>query len=352
MQKTRARKPKGQTVPTIAYFIHGRGRGHASPALDVIQVLRAQGYEVRVYAGGDALTLCGEDPHLETITPIPRGLAGLQTLIRRIPLARHSLKRHGVDLVITDGDAPGLFAGHILGLPTIALGHSMVFATCHTPPFSSWSRLVESINAGSASIRATRKVVLHFLNATPKHPQTIVARPDLKDLEKFQGEHASPSPARELKSPIELCSYFRDQNGSAILNLAQAAGAKVHHFGELKSLHPKILRHPIDRLSFLRQLQQSDAVVASAGLNLLAEAIALKKPVLALFRRGDHEQQMNAQWIAHANLGVAAAIESCSPSTIQDFLQRVQHRDFSTYPIWEAMRPVSAAVLQSVQEYI
>ncbi|MCA9706868.1 MAG: hypothetical protein KDK70_13530 [Myxococcales bacterium] len=44
-------------MPRIHYYVHGRGRGHATRSRAVIDRLRAAGHEVVTFAGADALPL-------------------------------------------------------------------------------------------------------------------------------------------------------------------------------------------------------------------------------------------------------------------------------------------------------
>ena len=100
-------------------------------------------------------------------------------------------------------------------------------------------------------------------------------------------------------------------------------------FGGLAEVPAGVELHPPERRAFAAQLMRCEAIVGSAGSNLLSEAVLLGKPVLALHAARDHEQRLNGQLIAQAGVGETASLDTLSPGTVTRFLQRVAAGDFA-----------------------
>ena len=76
-------------MASIHYYVHGRGRGHATRSLAVVETLRAAGHHVSVFAGQGAAPFFERDPDLLAVDSLMPG-DGLQTfgkLARRLRLA-------------------------------------------------------------------------------------------------------------------------------------------------------------------------------------------------------------------------------------------------------------------------
>ena len=331
-------------MSTIAYFIHGRGRGHATRSLPVIERLQSAGYRVAIFAGGDAMSVLDTSGAVPIASVRPGPFALYHTL-RKIPEHRERIRKAGAELLVTDGDSPSLFAAHSLGLPSIAVGHGLLFRYARVEGLAFWDQRIESVNAASSSLQASAKVAVHFLACEPQDACTRIARADMSDLPKavFQ---------RRPASRVRVICYFRDGNGESILRALLAAGAEVTNFAAGTEPVQGVRQEVPSRARFLEALSDADAVACSSGCNLLSEAIALRKPILAAFRSGDREQRMNAQMVQGANLGIASEVSVITPALTSSFCQRVQHGDFAEFALLDRLAPVSQHVLAAAQELL
>ncbi len=109
----------------IGYYVHGRGRGHASRALAIARTLREGGHELRIYGGGQAAELLGGLPEHRPVRPIDRGLGGVLEVPRRVAKDLVEQARFRPDAIVSDGDVPSLLAARALGIPAVALGHDL-----------------------------------------------------------------------------------------------------------------------------------------------------------------------------------------------------------------------------------
>ncbi len=325
----------------LAYFVHGRGRGHASRSRPIVAALREAGHEVQVVAGGDALDLVDggvNDDALRLVTPVKPGRAVGRRLLRRTVEDHRWLRSTQANLVITDGDAPGLHAAAALGIPSVAVGHGLIFAYCRMPPDLPWrGRLKESINAGSSAWLARRRVGVHFHPIEPRDDRTHIARPDLDP----RLRPAAPTQDR-------FVAYFRDANGGAVLTAAVAAGASVTCFGPCDDLPDGVESRPFDRDAFLGALAAGRGLISSSGSNALTEAVAVGRPVLAVHAPDEYEQAMNARLLQRAGLGEALALDGDVRAKVRRFLERCRREQFATFDLRGAMPPASKVVVDTV----
>lgn len=301
----------------IAWFIHGRGRGHASRSAGIIAAARACGASVTVLAGGDALDLLREDPDLIPTAPVIPGPSAARSIVRRLYADRRLLRRAGYEWVVSDGDMPGLIAARSLGLRTIVLGHDLVFSHCALPPGLDRHLLWKQRLNGAHLACAQRGVAVHFLPIDAARKGFVAARPDLRvDLR------------NEVTGDGSIVAYFRDDNANAVLTLLAGTGRRIVRFGGRSPSPRGVEDRPFDPSGFASALSRCSAVVGSSGSNLLAECVQLGKPVLALHRSGDAEQSLNGAMIEHSGVGLAARFDRLDRRTVECFLRNVDERCF------------------------
>jgi hypothetical protein len=281
--------------------------------VSLVQAALDSGHRVRLRAGEQALDLLAGRFPVEGIRSIRRGVRGVVDFPARLREETRVLREFSPDLVVSDGDAPALAAARLLGLPALAVGHDLVFSRCRLPPLPLLPLLSCRSTAWMAS--ATRRALaVHFLPTEPLDDGVMVARP------------AMPAPR---ETPADgagaLIAYFRDANGQRILDAIERLGAPVLAFGQ----GPR----GFDGETFPAYLQGASAVITSAGSNVLAECVLLEKPVLALHRRGDHEQALNALLLERSGAGMRATFEEVTSATLATFWRRVQSGDFPKIPL-------------------
>jgi len=335
-------------MATIAYFVHGRGRGHAVRACAVVPALRAAGHTVRLYGGGASRDVLRSDPEF---TPVEACLPGpklLATFWRRLKADRARLSLGSPerpDLVVTDADLSSGYAARLQRLPALAMGHGLLFRHCRLPaglPF--WARQKEVLNAGSSSWACQQRVVVHFAPAAPKTRGTLLARPDLP--ENF-GQPEALSPTQEPFVEPFVLTYFRDNNGDEILRLLVQLGHKVVNFGASELVLSGLEQRKTSVSDFQRHLVKCDFVVASAGNHLPAECALLQKPMLAVWKRGDAEHKMNARLLEDAGIGLSECLESLDEAALKRFEVWRSAPD-RPVPKTRQMEPASAVVVRAV----
>ncbi len=313
----------------IAYFAHGRGRGHASRQLSIARALDAAGHEVHPFGGGDGASFGAQLPRFREVAPVWPGPGSPLRFARRVARDRAALRALSPALVITDGDPAAAAVARMHRLPLLAIGHDLVFGHCELPPGLPFHLLAaQRANALPFSVAPHRRVAVHFLPVRARDAATVVARPDVR-----------PGLRADANTNDAIAVYFRDDNGRRVEDLLRRHGQRV----------VRACGNP-DR--FAEQLSTCRAVVASAGSTLLAECVLLGKPLLALHRRRDPEQTMNAALAARAGVAVAAAIESVNEATIDQFLRRVDGAEFARVDLARALPAASEAAVAATTELV
>lgn len=79
----------------------------------------------------------------------------------------------------------------------------------------------------------------------------------------------------------------------------------------------------IDERTFVEDLASCDAVVTTAGNQLVGEALYLEKPVLAMPESNNFEQFINAFFLERSGTGAGVELEKVGPLDVVRFLERV-----------------------------
>jgi UDP-N-acetylglucosamine--N-acetylmuramyl-(pentapeptide) pyrophosphoryl-undecaprenol N-acetylglucosamine transferase len=308
----------------IDIWVHGRGRGHATRCAAIALRLQRDGHHLRAFAGADALPILRDvlpTAAVESLSP-RLGLASASRLARRVVRACAEIRAHSPGVVVADGDLPAVLAGRICGVPTVAVGHGLVFANCvrpHRLPRLPWWR--EAIKARVSTLGARRSIAVGFVELPARSPAHMLARASVAAL------------GRE--APQDLVAYFRDGLDDRELACIRAVDSDARVFAP--GQRPDT--HAIDRAAFVAALRRARAVVATAGSQLIAECVEWGIPLLAVYDQADDEQRLNAAMLEHAGLGVGVARHRLDARCIAEFSHRI--RETSPRP-WQAVDVATA----------
>jgi uncharacterized protein (TIGR00661 family) len=289
-----------------------------------------------VHTGGDALDLLPprakrfELHEREPLLPTP--LASLR-LLGRTAADTFRWQSQRPSLVVSDGDQAALLASRACAIPSIAVGHDLVFSGKVRLPAVPAAALGHQRVNGLPLLAARRSVAVHFLPVTSDDRDLRVARPETVAVEATRGE------ARD-----QIVCYFRDRNGQGIVMGLATLCRDVLWFGPEARSSECVYARAISAVSFRSALARAACVVGSAGSNLLAECVLLKKPVLALYRPSDAEQLLNAHMLEASGCGMACSFDEATPTVLRRFMARVRAGDFADVDLAAALPPVSVAV--------
>ena len=345
--------------PIVEYYIHGHGRGHASRGKTVVEALERIGYKVCVFV----------DEHVEGLVKS----VGTETVsVKSLPIANsvntvwETLKvflfryltdadcsicdrtKHSPDLVISDGDFPGVWRASRAGIPAVALGHGYLFSTTEKPEHVSdyaWGH--QKVLNGRTTGLAQCTVDVSFVPLTPLDAnRTVVAKPRLRD--------AILRTKRVPPTKKMVVVYFRDHgSGQRIFEELNASGYEVRAFGPEKLDTPYVHVRAFDEQDFITSMSEASAVIATSGDNLIAECMWLGIPLMAVYDAADSEQMLNAEMFERTGLGVASSFQSFTPQRLQHFLSQLPVFEAKAQEgmlrTWEAPDTIDAA-LQCIQK--
>ncbi|EGD76497.1 hypothetical protein PTSG_07614 [Salpingoeca rosetta] len=344
--------------PIVEYYIHGHGRGHASRGKTVIEALERVGYKVCVFVDdhvADLVRTVGAETVSVKSLPIANSVHSVwETLkifvFRYLTDADCSIcdrAHHTPDLVISDGDFPGVWRASRAGIPAIALGHGYLFSTTEKPDHVSdyaWGH--QEVLNGRTTRLAKCTVDVSFVPLTPLNSNTtIVAKPRLRD--------AILRTERVLPPKKMVVVYFRDHgSGQHIFEELNKSGYEVRAFGPQKLDTPYVHVRAFTEKDFITSMSEASAVIATSGDNLIAECMWLGIPMMAMYDAADSEQMLNAEMFERTGLGVASSFQSFTPDRLQSFLSQLptfQARAME-HPLgaWDAPDTIDAA-LECVQ---
>ncbi len=326
------------TALTVAYFVHGRGRGHASRSVPIIRRLLADGHQVTVHGGGDALDLVSELPEWHDRRPLRPGRTALLGLPWRVAQDLGTLGRQRPDLVISDGDQSALAAARLRRIRTLAVGHDLVFSSCSLPESASEPALRSQRRSGTIPTHLSEhRVAVHFLPIEATRDNTWIARPD--------GDADA-----KTSNQGHFVAYFRDADGEKVVDWLRSQDREVRWFGSGAKAPDRTATPLLERERFLRELRSAAGVIGSAGSNLLAECVLHGKPVLALYQESDAEHRLNANLAAAAHVAMDASFDRVDAEMVERFAFRVEAGEFARVALAEHLRPASDVVSELVAE--
>jgi UDP-N-acetylglucosamine--N-acetylmuramyl-(pentapeptide) pyrophosphoryl-undecaprenol N-acetylglucosamine transferase len=337
-------------MAAIHYAVHGHGRGHASRARAVVARLVEVGHRVTLLAGGDGLSLLTElvDASHGAVTLTPRtpilpGPDAIPTLLGRAQADFRRLRKVRPALVVSDGDQALLLAARMAGVPSLAIGHDLVFSACALPPGLPAASLArERANSLVPTHLSDARIAVHFLPIAPARPGTHVARPR-------PPERVETSSVELPKYPY-LLAYLSDGDREDVLARLAAADVDVVVFGEGLAPRGRVRVEPVSRARFAAHLARAAGVVATAGSNVLAECVLARRPVLALHTGKHHEQALNAALVAQAGIGRASRIDALDAEVVRAFARRAGEGGFACVDLASALPPVDEVALACVTQ--
>lgn len=317
----------------------GEGRGHASRARAMVELLRSR-HRIVLYTHDEALaflrTLYADCDGVEVretaglkfhytgrtidfTKTIAKGLEFRWNLEQTVRQRAAEIRRDRCALVITDFEPTVPRAAHRCGVPVLSLDHQHVLLTCDL------SQLPWRLRAYAASMRP-------FVRAFGLGQQrTIVSafyRPPLRrGCEDVVQVGPLLRPAVRQATPSRggfVLSYLRPTTPPQVVDMLAALDRPVRLYG----LGERAPRGPIEfrainEQRFVDDLAASDAVVAAAGNQLLGEALHFGKPVFAIPERKHYEQCINAAYLKLLGGGGWVTLESLQPDHLHAFFRRL-----------------------------
>ncbi len=331
-------------MATIFYSMAGEGRGHATRVRAVAQHLRAR-HDVVLFCPGAAhaflAPLFADDPRV-TVEPLPglffrydsrdrvhalrtagsalRYACALPRLVDRLA-AR--VERERPALVISDFEPALPRAARRVGVPVVSLSHQAFLLACDLRQLPRGLRVhaaLMGLVVRAFQARPTATIVSSFYAAPLKpgyahaHQTGVLLRPAIRASRPRRGAH--------------LVCYLRRALPINVARALQATGRPVRIYG-LGERPPegRLEFRAIDEEGFVADLASAEALISTAGNQLVGEALFLGKPVFAIPEDNNREQSINAWFLRASGAGDWSSAAKLRASDLTAFLARLEdHR--------------------------
>lgn len=320
----------------IGYGVMGYGRGHSTRARAVLPSLMRE-HDVTVFAGGDAYDMLAADfetvriPTLgyvygkdgrasfaSTLTANARQTTQLLLGGESLQQVMGEVQSRGVELVISDSEAWTHQAARRLSIPRISFDHvgAIPFCKPHFPPELAWQGRRDAWGYRRLMGQPDRILVSSFYPAEPLSPATKVVgpilRPEVRAAATENGDH--------------LLAYFNRGHLQYSPRLEQELleiDLPVVIYGTTRTGdRDNLTFRAIDPLRFVQDFAACRAVLATAGNQLIGEALHLRKPILAL-PENVFEQQLNGWIVQRMGIGRSSTFSRLMADEIELFLAEV-----------------------------
>lgn len=326
-------------MATICYGVAGEGRGHATRVRTMVEMLRRE-HAVTIFAPHDAFDMLhaayrdsevevlripglrhgyGRSGRLSLACTAATALPFVLRLESMVAPVTEAVASRRPDLVITDFEPLLPRAARRLQVPFISLDHQRFLVDCDLsslPP-----RLYRAARFMSYFVRTfyggQELTVVSSFYSLPVKPSPrrvlqvgVLLRPELERTTVTSGEH--------------LVAYLRRGAPARLLSVLAASGREVRVYGA--GSHPpkgRLTFCPISEGGFIADLASAAALVTTAGNQVVGEAVALGKPVLALPESGNMEQEINAHFVQACGAGRSVPFERLEAANLRDFLAQL-----------------------------
>jgi uncharacterized protein (TIGR00661 family) len=156
----------------------------------------------------------------------------------------------------------------------------------------------------------------------------------------------------QLASQVEdhLVVYLRRQHAGPWLKYLDRLAIPCAVYGlDQEGVAGNLHFKQIGSREFLRDLVTCRCLISTAGNQLIGEALAVGKPVLAIPEQGNFEQQINGHFLQASGLGECCPPARVSPRELQGFLDRLP---MYRQRIGTQVRPGNEAVMQQIKQMI
>jgi uncharacterized protein (TIGR00661 family) len=324
----------------ICYSVNGEGRGHATRVRATVEELRSE-HEVTLFLCGDAHELLApvyEGAENVRVVRLPglrfayrgshrldypatalRARQYLVNLPKLVGALARRLEAERPDLVVTDFEPALPRAARKVGVPFASFDHQHFLTNFDLSGLPTVLRWYASFLAPfvSAFYRGqVRTIVSSFYRAPVKKgcEDTVVTgvilRPEIQNARADHGDH--------------LLVYLRRLASPRILDTLRDCGREVlvYGLGE-RAREGNLVYRPISNHGFVRDLAGCEALVCTAGNQLVGEALHLGKPILAFPEDGNFEQAINGHFLKASGAGDCVNVADFNGRTLNTFLERI-----------------------------
>jgi uncharacterized protein (TIGR00661 family) len=319
----------------IFFSLSGEGRGHATRVRAVVDELCSE-HEVTIYTSGFGYDFLGHlyAPTDVRVIPIEgmhfhyaqgrvnfrRTLGGVISYLRQlrqlVERLRLDIIRERPDLIVTDFEPALPRAALQCQVPFVSLDHQhclLAYDLSSLPIRSRWHArymgwIVRAYYSGQ------KETIVSSFYHPPLRPgyrnvtqSGVMLRSLVRDITPVVGDH--------------LVAYFRRFASGSLLAALDETGIPTHVYGlGERPAEGWLTFHPIHEKCFVEDLASCAALIATAGNQLVGEALYLGKPAFVVPEPSNHEQYINAYFLKNCGAGNWAEMERVKTADVRHFV--------------------------------
>lgn len=323
----------------IFFSLSGEGRGHATRVRAVVEQLRDE-HDIVIYAPGEAFNFLRpiyrdtdikvqrvaglrfhytESRRLDFAKTTGQALGYLKRLPSLVAMLKRAIDEHEPDLIISDFEPALPRAARQLGVPYISIDHQNFLTTYDLSSLPPFLRL----HAGYMGlvVRAYCRHQVHRVVSSFYFPPL---KRGLKNVTQVGVMLRREVTDAEPENQGHLVAYWRRFAGDNVLRALEESGREVRIYGLGKQPTRGNLRFlPIDEHRFVEDLATSDALISTAGNQLVGEALYLGKPVFGMPEARNYEQYINGHFLKQSRAGDTMELEQFDAARLKGFLSRL-----------------------------
>ena len=298
----------------IIYGVAGQGFGHSTRSREVLQYLISKGHQVLVFTYGQALFFLDEEFDVFEIPGLGltyknNKLIYWQTIYQNMyQVARQSrhwpkiLKKFrdfDPDITITDFEPLTAILAKLQRVPLISLDnqHQLTNTKISIPGQYKKDLLADKLVIKSMVWGAKYYLVTTFFETPLRRQDTFLFPPIVR---------------QEVKNLIPqdegYILVYQNSDFNSLVKVLQLINQKFVVFGaNKKGVLGNIEFKDYSSHEWLRYLVNCRAIIGTAGLSLISEALYLKKPYLAVPIKKQTEQMINAKYLKAMGYGLEMA---------------------------------------------
>jgi uncharacterized protein (TIGR00661 family) len=292
----------------IVYGVSGEGLGHVFEAIEIVTRLRREGHSVKVLTYGDrafrsleafnptrieGITLYFNSKGMSLAATVGKNLRIIPFYVRNGLRLMREIKGFRPDIFITAYEPFSMLASHYLGKPLVSMDNQNELLHMEPPPGTNMfafrlARLATRICTYGAAVYIVKSLGKPAGGDERVRFVSPIIQEEIRRLKPGIGGHvlvyltkANPELIEILKSMDErFVVYCNDRVGEDGKISYRAQGP-----------------------TYLPDLSECKAIIATTGFSLIADSIFLKKPYFGVPLRKQFEQTHNAHFLTESGFG-------------------------------------------------
>ncbi len=312
-------------MANILYAVCGEGSGHSARAKVVIRHLVEKGHIVHIVSYDKGvknlspyfevheiygLHFTYENNEVKYLPTVFQTIIGLPAAAKSIQFLTKFVEEKDIQLVITDFEPLSCYVANAKRIPVISLDnqHAFTMANVDYPKQYHKEAMAARMVTKLFIPKATNYLALTFFPEKPKGKKTFffppVLRPEILSAEPKEGNFV----LLYFTSPfVEILPVLKGIKKKFV----------CYGLGKVGREGNVLCKKPSEK-EFLKDLLGCEAVIANSGFTLVAEALHLGKPYLAIPVQAQFEQILNAYYVE--KLGFGKYYDELDAEKIEAFL--------------------------------